>query len=125
MTHRLLVVSGRSAVKLLIQFLGAVLVAVWPCAASAQAWAPWSLPNYPALVGVQFVHDDRGALTILCDTSSHLISYILTEPRANWQNGSTIEVTTRADDGTQVGPSKGMVLNPTSLTVLEEIDMPY
>ena len=36
------------------------------------------------LVGAQFVHDD-GALTIICNTSTHLISYILTDPRANWQ----------------------------------------
>lgn len=104
----------------MIQFVCTVAVVVWPYAASAQAWAPWSLPNYPQLVGVQFVHDDGGALTVLCDRSKHLISYILREPRANWQEGSTIEVKTRADDGTELSPSPGHVLKNDTLTVLEE-----
>jgi hypothetical protein len=97
-----------------------IIAVVWPYAASAQAWAPWSLPNYPLLVGVQFVHDDGGSLTVLCDSSKRLISYILKEPRAHWQEGSTVEVKTRADDGSETGPSTGHVIATDALTVLDE-----
>lgn len=108
--------------KASIQIACAALAALWPGVVSAdfQAWGPWSLPNFPSLIGTQFVHDDGGSLTIVCDRSKHLISYILTEPRANWQLGSTIEVKTRADDGSETGPSHGHVLKADALTVLEE-----
>jgi hypothetical protein len=106
--------------KPLIQVACAMFVVVWPHAVSSQAWAPWSLSDYPSYVGVQFVHDDGGALTILCDKSKHLMSYILTEPRASWVKGSIIEVKTRADDGSELSPSRGHVLKSDTLTVLEE-----
>jgi hypothetical protein len=48
------------------------------------------------------------------------MSYILTEPRANWQQDSVIEVKTRADDGSETGPSQGHILKNNALTVLEE-----
>jgi hypothetical protein len=108
--------------KLLIQVACAMIALVaWSAAASAdfQAWGPWSLPDSPQLVGIQFVHDDGGALTIFCDRSKHLIAYILREPRANWQEGSTIDVRTQADDGTK-SISHGHVLKSDTLTVLEE-----
>jgi hypothetical protein len=110
-------------VRLLTQLACAAPSIVCSCAASAafQAWGPWSLPNFPAVVGTQFVHDDGGALTIICDRSKHLFSYIMTEPRANWQRGSIREIKVRADDGTETGsPSRGHVLKADSLTVLEE-----
>ena len=98
----------------------AVLIALWPGVASPdfQAWGPWSLPNFPSLIGTQFLHDD-GGLTIMCDRTKHLISYILTEPRANWQKNSTIEIKVRADDGTETGPTHGHVLKADALAVLE------
>jgi len=66
------------------------------------------------------VHDDGGALTIICDKSKHLMSYVLREPRANWQKSSIVEVKTKADDGTESGPSPGHVLKPDTLAVLQE-----
>lgn len=83
-------------------------------------WIRWAMPPGVPAVGAGFKHDDGGTLVIACDPSRHLMSYALGEPRANWQRGSTIEVTTRADDGTQAGASKGIVLTSTALTVLEQ-----
>jgi hypothetical protein len=91
-----------------------------PTAAFAAGWVPWSSPDEPSVVGARFLHDDGGALLILCNTSKHLISYIINEPRAAWQEGSKIQVTTRADDGLETGPSTGHVVSPNALTVLEE-----
>ena len=108
--------------KPLIHRACAVLIALWPGVASSdfQAWGPWSLPNLPSLIGTQFLHDDGGSLTIMCDRTKHLISYILTEPRANWQKDSTIEIKVRADDGTETGPTHGHVLKADAAAVLEE-----
>jgi len=98
----------------------ALLSATWPCAASAQTWAPWSLPESPSLVGAQFAHDDGGALIIYCNKRSHLISYMLREPHAKWQGGTTVDVTTRIDDGTETGPSHGHVLKADTVMVQDE-----
>ncbi len=84
------------------------------------AWGPWSSPSTPALVGAAFTNDDGGALLIACDKTKRLIGYVLREPRANWEKGSQIRVTTRADDGSQTGPSRGVAINSTSLAVGEE-----
>jgi hypothetical protein len=114
--------ASRKIFRLLIQLACAGVPIVGPCVASAdyQAWGPWSAPKFPSLVGAQFVHDDKGALTIICNTSTHLLSYILTDPRANWQKDTTRDVKVRADDGTETGPSHGHVLKADTLTVLEE-----
>jgi hypothetical protein len=104
-----------------VQIICAVVMAVaMPGAVSAQEWVPWSPPADPDFVGVQFVYDDGGALIVLCHQSQHFLSYILREPRANWLGGSIIEVKTRADDGSEAGPSPGQVLKADTLTVLEE-----
>lgn len=84
------------------------------------AWGSWSSPSTPALVGAAFTDDDGGALLVACDRTKKLIGYVLREPRANWEKGSQIGVTTRADDGSQTGPSKGVAINSTSLAVGEE-----
>ncbi len=84
------------------------------------AWGPWSSPSTPALVGAAYTDDDGGALLIACDKTKKSIGYVLREPRAHWEKGSQIAVTTRADDGSQTGPSKGIAINSTSLAVGDE-----
>lgn len=83
-------------------------------------WGPWSSPSAPSAVGAGFLHDDGGALIILCDTPSKIISYILKEPRAHWQEGAQIKMTTRADNGAET-TSTAHVLNSTSLTVIKDL----
>jgi hypothetical protein len=84
------------------------------------AWGPWSNPNMPSAVADAFVEDDGGALIIACNTTNKLISYILKEPRANWQKGTKIKITTRADDGSET-TSTGYVIDPTALAVTEQL----
>jgi hypothetical protein len=86
-----------------------------------QIWSqssPSSLPS--GFVGADYTHDDGGALVILCDTSKNLISYLLIDPRAHWQKGTPVSLTTKADDGSQSGPTAAFVLGPTKLIVGEQ-----
>jgi TPR repeat protein len=83
-------------------------------------WGPWPSPKDSPLVSAGFRHDDGGALVVMCDTSKRLISIGLEEPRAQWRTGEPMSVTTRADDGTQMQPSTGVVIGPTRLVVGEE-----
>jgi hypothetical protein len=119
---RYAVAGGKRPVKPSFLIACVVLIALRPGVASAeyQAWGPWSLSNSPEVIGTQFLHDDRGSLTVICNRSTQMVSYILTEPRANWQPKSIIEVKTRADDGSETGPSRGHVLKTDALAVLEE-----
>ena len=83
-----------------------------------QVWGPSSLPS--GYVGADFTHDDGGALVIICDTSKKLISYLLVDPRAHWEKGASVSLTTRADSGSQSGPSAAVVVGPTKLMVGEQ-----
>jgi hypothetical protein len=83
-----------------------------------QQWGPSSLPS--GYVGADFTHDDGGALVILCDTSKKLISYILIDPRAHWEKGTPVSLTTKADDGSQSGPTAAIVIAPTKLAVAQQ-----
>jgi hypothetical protein len=83
-----------------------------------QEWGPSSLPN--GYVGADFTHDDGGALIIICDTGKRLISYLLVDPRAHWEKGASVSLTTKADDGSQSGPSAAVVVGPTKLMVEEQ-----
>jgi hypothetical protein len=83
-----------------------------------QVWGPSSLPN--GFVGADYTHDDGGALVIICDTSKKLISYLLVDPRAHWEKGKPVSLTTIADEGSQTGPSAAVVIGPTKLMVGEQ-----
>jgi hypothetical protein len=49
-----------------------------------------------------------------------LISILIDEPRASWTKGATMPVTVRSDDGTQLTPSTGTVVNPTQIVIREQ-----
>lgn len=98
------------------------LLMVLPASAAIcgnQVWGPSSsLPS--GYVGADYTHDDGGALFILCDTSKKLISYLLVDPRAHWEKSKPVSLTTKADDGSQSGPSTAVVIGPTQLVVGEQ-----
>jgi hypothetical protein len=83
-----------------------------------QVWGPSSLPS--GYVGADYTHDDGGALIIMCDTTKKLISYLLVDPRAHWEKGTQVSLTTKADDGSTSGPSTAVVVRPTALAVGEQ-----
>jgi hypothetical protein len=84
-----------------------------------QVWGPSSsLPS--GYVGADYTHDDGGALVILCNTNKKLISYLLVDPRAHWEKGAQVSLTTKADDGSTTGPSAAFVIGPTKLMVGEQ-----
>lgn len=83
-----------------------------------QAWGPSPLPS--GFVGADYTHDDGGALIIMCDTTKKLISYLLVDPRAHWEKGTQVSLTTKADDGSTSGPSIAVVVRPTALAVGEQ-----
>jgi hypothetical protein len=100
----------------------AFLVVVMPYAtaqAGQGAWGPWSNPSMPFAVADAFVQDDGGTLIIACNKTNQLLSYIFTEPRANWQQGTKIKITTKADDGSET-TSTGYVVGSTGLAVTEQ-----
>jgi hypothetical protein len=82
-----------------------------------QEWGPTPLPKDSGFVGADYTHDDGGALIILCDTSKKFISYLLVDPRAHWEAGTPVNLTTKADNGSQSGPSTAVVIGPTKLAV--------
>jgi hypothetical protein len=100
-----------------VKFLGAATlrVAAFSCLwfsviepASAADWGPVRSQEF---VGTGYVHDDEGALFVLCDTNAKLISILLNETRANWTVGTAMQVTTRADTGdefTAAGKTVGL-----------------
>jgi hypothetical protein len=87
-------------------------------AASEAICAEWRpLPTSEYLVAAGFEHSDGGALVIMCDTKNNLISISLVEPRAQWQPGEPIKVTTRAVDGGELLPSTGVVVASNQLVI--------
>jgi hypothetical protein len=88
--------------------------------AAGAEWAAWPRQQGSPMVAAGFKHDDGGTLLIVCDTQKRLMSILLSEPRATWKEGDTIKVTTRADDGSQMAPSTGIVIGPTSIVVKDE-----
>jgi hypothetical protein len=86
-----------------------------------QMWGPTSPSRLPGgFVGADYTHDDGGALVVLCDTSKKLIAYMLIDPRAHWDKSAPVSLTTKADDGSQSGPTTAFVLGPTKLIVGEQ-----
>src|SRR3954469_4922502 len=64
--------------------------------ASAADWGPVQAQGF---LGVGYVHDDEGALFVLCDPNTKLISILLNESRAKWTAGTTMNVITKTDTG--------------------------
>jgi len=89
-----------------------------PKLAETGRWGPW--PSDLTAVAAGFKQDDGGTLIIQCDKSKRFMSYVLEEPRAHWQKGAPVSVTVRADDGSQTGPSTGVVIGQTRLIVGEQ-----
>jgi hypothetical protein len=83
-----------------------------------QVWGASSLPS--GFVGGDYTHDDGGALVIFCDTSKKLVAYLYVDPRVHWQEGAAVSLMTRADNGSQSGPSKAVAVGPTKLIVGEQ-----
>lgn len=112
-----LVLWGRAMKRVrLLLLIG--LIFGWSTAWAAE-WGPW--PTSPAghIVAAGYKHDDGGALVVMCDRASKLISLGLQEPRANWTPGSPKKFMTRADDGTQLNEDVGIVLDKTLLILKE------
>jgi hypothetical protein len=84
-------------------------------------WQPLPTPTDSPLVAAGFRHDDGRAFIVACDPSARLIFVLIEEPRASWQEGARMPVTTRADDGTERKPgSTGVVIGPTRLIIKED-----
>lgn len=84
--------------------------------ASAAGWQPVEGKGF---VGVGFVHDDEGAIFILCDPNTRLISILWNETRAKWTTGTPMKVTTRADAGDEY-VAEGRVVGPSQLAIGQE-----
>lgn len=80
-------------------------------------WAPVQTPN---LVGVQYVHDDGGALIVVCDSRGKLIRILHTEPRANWTEGDTVNTTTTDDAGISTTSKYGKAISRIAIIVENE-----
>jgi hypothetical protein len=81
--------------------------------------ADWGPVNSHGFVGVGYVHDDEGALFVLCDPNTRLISILLNETRAKWTAGTAMNVIAKADTGDEY-TAKGKTAGPTQLIVGEE-----
>jgi hypothetical protein len=107
--------------------VGMLLVGLSASGAAAQ-WTPWpsspesppNIDNPSPPIAAAFKHDDGGKLFVICDTGTKLISIGVEEPRARWQPGTTMDVTTRADTGASNGPSHGVVIDSTRLIIKEQ-----
>jgi hypothetical protein len=73
--------------------------------------------NDNPLVAANFKHDDGGTLVVMCDTNTKIVSIGLDEPRAHWQTGASMQLTTKADEGSELTPSTGLVIGPTRIVV--------
>jgi hypothetical protein len=87
--------------------------------ALAADWGPWPLSKDSPFVAAGYKHDDDGALIVMCDTKTRLISLALQETRADWTPGTTMKFMTRADDGTQLNDDVGLVFDKTHLILKE------
>ena len=100
--------------------LAAFLLASSASAAVAQ-WMPWPpSPSSPMSVDLPpvaagYKHGDGGFLVVACDTRRKLMWIGVHEPRARWQPGAPIDVTTRADTGASTGPLQGVVTDSSYL----------
>ena len=100
--------------------LGALLLAGSISAAAAQ-WMPWPpSPESPMSVDLPpvaagYKHGDGGVLVVACDTRRKRMWIGLHEPRARWQPGAPIDVTTRTDTGASTGPLQGVVTDSSYL----------
>lgn len=108
------------ALKSFISVLLAAAAASRVVAGDLGHWGPWPTPKDSPFVGVGFKHDDGGALIVLCDTKTKLISLLVEEPRASWQPGTQLSFMTRVDIGSDPGASKAIVIGPTRYVVKEE-----
>jgi hypothetical protein len=88
-----------------------------PYARSAD-WEAWPLPTDSPFVAAGYKHDDGGALVIMCDTKTKLISLALQETRANWTPLINMRFITKADTGDMV-EDVGIVLDKTHLILKE------
>jgi hypothetical protein len=88
--------------------------------ADVAQWEQLPTPEDSTSVIARFLHGDGGSLAIMCDRSSKAFSIGLSDPRAKWQPGQTVNVVTKADDGSQSRPTIGRVLEPTALIVQED-----
>jgi hypothetical protein len=81
--------------------------------------ADWGPVQGQGFVGVGYVHDDEGALFILCDPNTKLVSILLNETRAKWATGTAMKVTTKTDTGEEF-TAAGKTVGPTQLAIGEE-----
>jgi hypothetical protein len=84
--------------------------------ASAADWGPVQGQGF---VGVGYVHDDEGALFVLCDPDTKLMSILLNETRAKWTAGIPMNVITKADTGDEF-TAAGKTMGPTQLAIGKE-----
>jgi hypothetical protein len=92
---------------------GRVALVTAPAICAEGAWVPVPNENNSPGVGAAFAHNDGGFLTVVCDTTTHLIAIVIKEPRANWKVGEQINVITKDDTGVGNGTSHGVVRTPT------------
>jgi hypothetical protein len=112
---------GRDGVWMLKTLACALVLALATSEAISADWQPLPTPTDSPLVAAGFRHDDGGAFIVACDAKARLIFILIEEPRASWQEGATMPVTTRADDGTERKPaSTGMIIGPTRLVIKED-----
>ena len=82
-------------------------------------WGRWPLQSDSPFVAAGYRHDDDGALIVMCDKKTKLISLALQETRANWTPGTTMKFMTKADNETQLNDDMGLVLDKTHLILKE------
>jgi hypothetical protein len=56
----------------------------------------------------------------MCDTNDKLMYARLEEPRARWQAGTKIYLITKADEGTDSGPTVGAVVRPSVVMMTKD-----
>ena len=88
--------------------------------ATAALCADWTPAQRSNLIGVQYVHDDGGALIIVCDSRGKLIRIMHVEPRASWTEGDTVNETTMDDDGISTTSKYGKAISPNAMIVENE-----
>jgi hypothetical protein len=85
-----------------------------PLASSAE-WTDWLVSTDEWQVAAGYKQNDGGSLIVTCDTQTKLISIRFEEPLAEWEKGTTVDVSIKSDDGTVLPPSLGLVTAPTRL----------
>jgi hypothetical protein len=98
----------------------ALMTSLTTANAATGEWGPWPSPKDSSFVVAGFKHDDGGALMVMCDPKTKLMSLGIEEPRANWAAGTPMEVITKADTGQSNGPSHGVAIAPTRIIVKDD-----